>query len=205
MLREGLNELHYITPIGNIGSIISEGILCHQKAQKVGHVSVAMQGVQDRRSEKTVPGGLPLHNYVNLYINARNPMLYRVLDPNSFFNTNRVQVCILRIDANVLDLPNVVVSDMNAAVNLAGFYAVDKGLLKIDKELVFAQSWDDPDYYVKQEHKQKMCAEVLVPNKIEPGNIRGAYVSCLEDKEVIESTGVGFPITVKPYMFFKER
>ena len=40
------------------------------------HVSVAMPAVQDRRARKIVPGGRRLHGYANLYICARNPMMF---------------------------------------------------------------------------------------------------------------------------------
>ncbi len=76
MRREELDELHYITPIDNVVSILSSGILSHQLAAKVHHTSVAMQEVQDIRMNKVVPGGRNLHEYANTYFNARNAMLY---------------------------------------------------------------------------------------------------------------------------------
>ena len=78
MQREELEELHYITPIVNVASILSSGILSHQLAAKVHHTSVAMREVQDIRMNKVVPGtnGRRLHDYANVYICARNPMLF---------------------------------------------------------------------------------------------------------------------------------
>jgi hypothetical protein len=35
-----------------------------------------MPEIQRRRAGRVVPGGRSLHEYVNLYICARNPMLY---------------------------------------------------------------------------------------------------------------------------------
>ena len=76
MRREELEELHYITLIGNVASILTKGILSHHLAERVPHGSVAMQKVQDIRSNKVVPGGRKLHEYANTYFNARNAMLY---------------------------------------------------------------------------------------------------------------------------------
>ncbi len=76
MRKEELDELHYITLIDNVASILTKGILSHRLAEKVPHGSVAMQEVQDRRRNKKVPGGRMLHEYVNTYFSARNPMLY---------------------------------------------------------------------------------------------------------------------------------
>ncbi len=77
MERHELTELHYITPIGNVPSILRQGILSHIRLQRVEHESVAMEEIQDRRAKVIVPGGLKLHEYVNLYICARNPMMYK--------------------------------------------------------------------------------------------------------------------------------
>jgi len=71
MNRNDLGELHYITPIGNVASIMSKGIFSHKRSKKIQHDSVAMQEIQDRRKKKVIPGGPPLHDYVNLYLNAR--------------------------------------------------------------------------------------------------------------------------------------
>ena len=67
MRREDLVELHYITPTANVPSILKRGILSNKGAGKIPHQSVAMEEVQSRRAPKIVPGGLPLHDYVNLY------------------------------------------------------------------------------------------------------------------------------------------
>jgi ssDNA thymidine ADP-ribosyltransferase, DarT len=81
MERAELDELHYITPIENVLSICEHGILSHNRMRKLGlvHTSVAMQEVQDIRKGVMVPGsaGKPLHEYANLYICARNPMLLK--------------------------------------------------------------------------------------------------------------------------------
>jgi len=76
MDRNDLTELHYITKIRNVPSIMTKGILSHKQSKKIDHNSVAMEEIQERREKKIVPGGRPLHEYVNLYFHARNPMLY---------------------------------------------------------------------------------------------------------------------------------
>jgi hypothetical protein len=70
MKREDLLELHYITPIDNVLSILRSGILSHRLAAQVAHKSVAMAEIQDRRKKVVVPNGMPLHEYANLYIAA---------------------------------------------------------------------------------------------------------------------------------------
>jgi hypothetical protein len=77
MTLDELQELHYITPIANMKSIVTKGILSHYKAEKIPHKSVAMDEIQERRKKVVVPGGRPLHHYVNLYFHARNPMMFK--------------------------------------------------------------------------------------------------------------------------------
>jgi hypothetical protein len=101
---EDIEELHYITPIKNMGSIYTLGILSHKKAEKISHQSVAMDEIQERRKKVVVPGGRPLHQYVNLYFHARNPMMFKRKD---FYK----ELCIIKVSKDVLNLPQVVISD----------------------------------------------------------------------------------------------
>jgi len=136
MKRSDLHELHYITPIQNVPSIMNHGILCHQKAKQLNHASVAMQEIQEIRAKKVIPGGKPIHSYVNLYFCARNPMMYKRAAQHRF-------LCVLRINTEVFDLPGVVIADGNAASGYTGFWSSKTGLGKIDFELVFAEWWTD--------------------------------------------------------------
>ena len=102
MNRDDINELHYITPITNVPSILQHGLLSHSRSQKVVHRSVAMAEIQQRRSGKVVPGGRPLHDYVNLYFHARNPMLYKR-------KAQHQGLCVLRISPEVLDLSGAII------------------------------------------------------------------------------------------------
>jgi ssDNA thymidine ADP-ribosyltransferase, DarT len=105
--RDELRELHYITPTKNVSSIIERGILSHRRAQVVDHVSVAMAEIQDRRRLKRFKGGRPLHEYANLYICARNPMLFKRKD-------HHADLCVLRVDVTVIDISDVIITDQNA-------------------------------------------------------------------------------------------
>jgi hypothetical protein len=169
MEREDLQELHYITPHCNLPSILQHGLLSNVRAARHRPASVAMQEIQDRRSEVTVPGGLKLHEYVNLYICARNPMLYKRLD-------QRDQLCVLSVSPDVLDLPGVVVTDGNASGDYVRFAAAPGGLQIVNRDLTFAQFWTDPDVIQYYRKKSAKCAEVLVPNRVDPRFIRCAYV-----------------------------
>ncbi|MGH7845634.1 MAG: DarT ssDNA thymidine ADP-ribosyltransferase family protein [Candidatus Binatia bacterium] len=58
-----LAELHYITPIANVSSILKLGILSNREIAKrrIQASSVASSGVQERRAAKIIPRAKPLH------------------------------------------------------------------------------------------------------------------------------------------------
>jgi len=196
MNRSDLQELHYVTTIRNVPSIMSRGILSHKRSKKINHNSVAMEEIQNRRKNKIVPGGRPLHDYVNLYFHARNPMLY-------VLQSRHVDLCILRVSTEVLDLPGVVITDSNASSDYARFSPAPRGLCIVDKEMTFAEYWTHPDPFEAMRRKSAKCAEVLVPDDVESRFIIGAYVSCSEAKATLETTGVDIPATINPHLFFR--
>lgn len=195
MNRADLRELQYIAPMRNVPSIAWRGILSHRLAAKVAHDSVAMEAIQDRRAKVVVPGGRPLHDYVNLYICARNPMLRRV-------RGYHLDLCVLRVRPEVLDLPGVVVTDRNASSGYARFAPAPRGLAVVDRALTFAEYWTDPDEIVYYQKKSAKCAEVLVPDRVDPSYIIGAYVSCDEALVHFNGLGVGATANVDGHLFF---
>lgn len=121
MNRANVTELHYITAIANITSILQHGILSHTLAAELMHDSVAMPEIQAIRQNKQIPGARRLHEYANLYFDAHNAMLSRVRGHNS-------AICVLHVDAGVLDLPGVIVTDRNAASGWVRFCRLTKDL-----------------------------------------------------------------------------
>lgn len=170
MKRGELKELHYITPILNVPSILDDGILSFNKAKDVSHKSCASLGVQERRTRVTVPGGRPLHDYANLYFNARNPMMYVLKDKHC-------DLAVLAISPNIIDQPGVVISDCNAARDMALFKPAPDGLELIDPGRIYAEDWRHPNQIEYHRHRGIMCAEVLVPDKIDKRYISKIYVS----------------------------
>lgn len=196
MRREELTELHYIAHMDNVQSILRIGILSNKRVSKVGHTSVAVQEVQDRRAKVVVPGGRKLHEYVNLYVCARNPMLY-------MRQAQHLDLCVLQVSTHVLDLPGVVVTGANASSAYIRFAAAPAGLNVVDREATFAEYWTDPDPIVQWRKKSAKCAEVLVPDKVDPRFIMGVYVSCQEAKDRLNGLGTGIDVVINGHMFFR--
>ena len=196
MHRKDLEELHYITPINNIPSILQHGILSHKRAERITHETIALQEVQERRKDKRLPTGKWLHDYVNLYICARNPMMYRRRDLHQ-------DLCVLRISPEVLDIRGAVVADRNASSEYAAFYPSPEGLRKVNGEMVFSEYWTHSDQILEWEHKPIKCAEILIPNRLDPLYIMGAYGSARQTVKCLRENGLTGNIVVDEHMFFR--
>lgn len=200
MKREELEELHYIAPIVNVPSILIRGILSHNGAKKIKHESCASQAIQERRERVVVPSGRPLHDYANLYFNARNPMMHLIKEKHD-------ELTILALRPNVIDLTGTIITDCNAARGCALFKPAPSGLDVVDRDRVFAEFWTHPNPIEQDEHKGEMCAEVLVPDKVDARYIFKAYVSCNQSREALITTigtqKVNIEIAIKGYLFFR--
>jgi hypothetical protein len=195
MDRDEVKELHFITPIEHLESILMRGILCHNRARRLPHRSIALQSVQDIRRGKSVPGGLPLHNYANLYFDARNPMM--------FLRRNEPDLIVIRVSPDVLDIPDAVVTDGNAATWNTRFHPPAEGLAKLDRELVFAEYWTDNNYMRYLEKKRVRSAEVLVPYVVPSAYIEGCYVDTQEKRTACLEHQNMPAVDVRREIFFK--
>ena len=196
MERHELTELHYITPIANVPSILRLGILSHTRAKRMQHDSVAMEEIQDRRAEISVPGGRKLHEYVNLYICARNPMMYKR-------HAQHQELCVLRISPSVIDIGGVVMTDRNASVGYAKFVAAPHGLSIVDREATFAEYWTDRNPIIECQKKAAKCAEVLVPDRVKSDYITGAYVSCQDAVDRLHALNTSISVSINSRLFFR--
>ena len=202
MERTDIDELHYITHVDNIPSIMERGILSRHRVgrlQVVHPVSVADPEVLRRRAERWIPKGLRLNRYVNLFFNARNAMLFKLIrNPDAANRVNPENLAILRVHSSILDLPDVVITEINAAADVAPrWYKVEEGLARLDEEEIFTEWWTG-----NRELMQRMMAEVLVPNLVPTGYLAGAYVVSEEAGRSL-SQCTELPVTVRPYLYFR--
>src|SRR6266480_1769672 len=204
MNRTDLRELHNIAHFANLPSILTHGILSHNRARKRNPTSIANQEVQEIRHSKSVPGGRPLHDYANLYISARNAMLYKVLGLPDSPAPRHLLVGVLGVNTKVLDLPDVVITDRNAAASLSLFLPSPSGLERLDKDMIFARYWTDEDPIVEMNKRESMMAEVLVPDKVAPGFLQRLYVCCEQAKRAASGMRLKIPTTVNRGLFFND-
>lgn len=197
MDRTDVVELHFITHCENLPSIIEHGILCHKSMTKISHRSIANVEVQDLRAGIVVPGGRELHDYANLYFDARNPMMFVVRKVRKIR-----EIVVVRVSHEVLDLPGTVVADGNAASSTTEFHDPASELHLLDKEHVYAVSWNKLDPFEKTERKRQRCAEVLVLVSVAPSMLRGFYAETAAQAEACRSLAPSLPVEVKPNVFF---
>ena len=190
-----LAEFQNITPLANIPSILQNGILSHARAARLPHHSVALQAVQDKRDQKHIPGGLALHEYANVYFHARNPMM-------SKRRNEAHTLCVLRVSTEILKIPGAVITDQNAVSKYVKFSAPDR-LKFMNLEYVFAVTWKHPDDQIEEwRHSSAKCAEALIPGKIPPNYLLGAYVVNAAVREELRALGFALPIEIDADLFF---
>jgi len=194
--RADVKELYYIAPIANVASIMRHGILSNELSKKLPHESLAMEEIQSKRRNKQIPGARKLHEYANLYFDAHNPMLSKRREQNN-------QICGVCINPCVLDLADVIISDRNAAADYARFYTVTAGLAASDKDKVFARCWLHPgNQFEEWAHKSAKCAEVLVPDRVEPKYVLGAYVANQTALKDFKKLKIQLTVCIKNDIFF---
>jgi hypothetical protein len=191
-----VTELHCIMPMANLVSVMKQGVLSHERAARVPHRSVALQPVQEKRDQKQVPGALKLHQYANLYFHARNPMMFRRQDQAH-------ELCVLRISTMVLALPGTVTTDQNAASDYVRFLHPRQWQV-LDFDAIYAMDWRHPDDQIAHwRHSSQKCAEVLIPQRVEPIYVTGAYVVDDVARERLETLGLALLVTSNPVLFFR--
>ncbi|MES9899210.1 MAG: DUF4433 domain-containing protein [Sedimenticola sp.] len=183
-------------PISNILSVLAHGILSHEQVAGLPHSDVSMADVQDKRDKVQVPGGLKLHQYANLYFDARNPMMYKRLAQIEL-------LCVLSVSTDVMNIQSVVISDQNAASDYVRFYPPNY-LSVLNFDQIYADDWRHSDDRIAYwRHKSAKCAEVLVPHAIHSDYIQKAYVVSDMAKTQLTATGFSKPVEIMPRLFFR--
>jgi len=122
-----------------------------------------------------------------VYFNARNAMMYRL---------RHEDICVVRVSAAVLDIEDALISDRNAAVWNATFLECPEGLDEILEDVVFGRYWNDED------QKQRMMAEVLVPDRIGPEHIQKVLVKSAGDIARVRSIDRDVEVICNANLFF---
>src|SRR5437773_6094916 len=112
-------------------------------------------------------------------------------------------ISVLRVDETVLDIDGAVVTDSNASSEFRVFRAAPGGVKVVDKDLTFADDWTDSDTIQYWRKKAAKCAEVLVPDRVPPEYITGAYVSCEAARATFNGYNTGLVAAINAQVFFR--
>jgi len=194
-----IKELYYITHIENVPSILKCGIFCHTiiEEKHIEFTPIYNKEIVSRRAQKVVPGGQSLWAFANLYFQARNPMLYKVIHDKPLD-----EIIILGVRRDAMNLKGALIADGNAANSPTTIISRSKVAKEHWAEII---SNTQKEWWNKEDgSKRKIMAECLVPEKIAPEYIDTIYTPNLKVKERLESL-VGFDIPIVPQadMFFQ--
>ena len=190
-----LRYLYYIVHKDNIASVLASGaLLCRSRARDLPAgipTDISDPEVSQRRSRKIDPiQRRPLHDYVNLYFRAHNPML-------SARRQHQSDLVVLCVDGKLLWERHVLFTDGNAASDVTKFFDDLADLKELDWNCLNAERWNGFD-----DGKRKRCAETLVPGSVPLSRVEHVVVSNEPLRD--ELTRLRWPtrLDVRPEGFF---
>lgn len=189
------NAFYYIAHVSNLRSILELGILSHEEVikQQLASKSIYDEKIVSKRKDKTTPADLSLWAYANVYFQARNPMLYRVLHEES-----KDSIMVLQISPDIFAADGAFITDGNAAGSQTIFHPANQnGLKMLDAKIFKRNYWSEND-----DSKRKIMAELLIPKMIPAGKITSIYVATEEAQLKVEKISKSIQAIVQPESFF---
>lgn len=152
--------LHYLVHHGNLGSILEHGILPYSKVRALGlnFIDLSDADVQQHRERSDPIIGVSIHDYVPLYLNPKNAMLY-------VRHEQQDNILILHVNTAVASKARVLYTDGNAASRATQFSLVDD-VVRPSLPVLRADRWTG-----FADGKRRRMAEVLIHGCIAPENI----------------------------------
>lgn len=184
------DELYHFTHITNLRGIREHGLLSQRAMALRGlrAVDISDPDVQRWRDRPEPIFGCPIHEYVPLYFNPKNAMLYKRRE--------------LRMELVILAVPLVkaqehvyIFTDGNAASGSTVF-SLDMETSKTSDAVLKAGYWSElPD------GKRRRCAEVLVHEQVPMADITHAYCRCTATCAAAQAI-LDCPVTIDASMFY---
>lgn len=190
-------SLEHITHVENVEGILCHGLRAHYNDYQKRDIS--NQQVNNRREKKETAYGRKVHEYVPLYLNSRNAMLFQV---QSEYNDD---ILIISYKKNILLDATSVFSDQNAASKGADFTGMLHKVAMFDWNTVFSANWSSNGANNKHV-KSHMMAECLVYEPPSVSEIDAIY--CLSDhtklkvENLAAASGLAMNVIVDRSKFF---
>lgn len=173
-----IDHLFHITHLDNVPGILQRGLLCRNRIEdlQLSYMDLSDADCQARRSCKVLGGrGVDLHNYVPLFIEPRNAMLYRL--QKSLKESGAADaLAILEVSADAAQWGASLLADGIASSPVTQiFHARDAaGWQALDWDAIRCRSWmDQPD---PQAAKRRRMAEVMVNSHLQGRHIQKVWL-----------------------------
>ena len=210
MKHYNIKSLYYITHIDNIPGILAGGIYSHNyiEAHNIAHTKIYDGEIITRRKNKKLPNGDYLSDYVNLYFQPTNPMLYRVLIEKGGLLEGAKQIVIVEVSKGALEIPGAFFSDANAATSVSNFYEYTHENIEKLSDIVLNKDHKVAYWPDIQDGKSKIMAEVLIKHTIHAKYIAGIFTghsdATQKIKEYIQNAGRNdIPPLEEKFRFFQ--
>lgn len=171
-----IDYVYHMTEVSNLRNILQYGLLSHNEAHTKGFnkTDIALHDVNQRRANKKPIHGISLHDYVPMYFNPKNPMLFRRKEIQD-------NIVILAIDRRVVYQDKSIFSDGNAASDATKFYSNLSDLGRLDWKCIRNEYWDN---YV--DGKRIKCAETLTHPKIPMKYVKKIHCNSIQTKNIVD-------------------
>lgn len=168
-------SLYHITHIDNVPGILARGLHCREALQRaqVRYVDLSEQSCQDRRRSRWVGKScINLHEFVPMFLNPRNAMVYRLgarmKEQRSFL------LAMLELDGSIAGWQHSLLADgIASSMHTRLFWSQDPNTVQVC-DWQGLQSQTEP--WQSNEEKRIRMAEVLVNQKLDPRYIRKVWV-----------------------------
>ena len=166
-------NLFHITHRDNIPGILRRGLLCRNRIETLHlpYLDLSDSECQSRRSCRDLDGGvLDLHDYVPLFIEPRNAMLYR-LEKALGEHGDPDGLTILEVSGTAADWRASLLADGIASSPASHLFHADdpEGWEALDWDAIRCRNWkDQPD---PKAAKRRKMAEVMVSGSLSSRHI----------------------------------
>lgn len=188
-------RLFHMTHINNLNKILDQGLFAHSKI--TNYVDISNYDVNLRRGRKEKHHNFKLHDYVPLYFNARNAMLYQKQKeyPN--------KIVILEIDNSILNKDYTKFSKGNAARDDSEIETSKHKLINFPWLDIYSETWSENNH-MNITRKSLMMSECLIYNHITAKYIRRIHCENIETYSKLKSNVIGIKqeIVISPHLFF---
>jgi ssDNA thymidine ADP-ribosyltransferase, DarT len=194
----GIDYLYHMTHKDNLQNILENGLKSHNEA-KIGaltKVDIAEKDVNAIRAKKNdTVYNRNLHDYVPLYFNPKNPMLF-------VKNKEGIEddIVILAINRRILFNENVIFTNGNAATRTTSFYNNPNDLDQLAWSCINANFWNDiPD------GKRLKCSETLAYSNIPTIMIEKIFCNNNQTRDFATLKSVNYPkidVEINPNLYF---